>query len=179
MHKIFGNKEVFAIEVEIEKKVEKSKLRVWIDNTPLGYFKRKGELIYSIQSLKRLLGNQNDRFENEFLSMTAQEIFDWLRLKNIPEYVENAPFNTEQRLEFKRRYNTYLVFWGDQLDEFSTFCYVYDKKIYWIIKKYSNNKHRFLDFSTSLDTTIPVIEEYIAWYEGEYGVVNAKGGLVS
>ena len=164
MEQIFGNKEIFAIEIKIVDKIEKSNLRIWINENPLGYFKRNGELIYSIRNLKKLIFNRHGLYENSFDKMSSDEMFKWI-LGN--ELLNNSTL--ESRAEFKRRHK-YVVFWGDQLDEFSTICYFKNAIFYWII--YDVKKKKALSFKSKEEDVVPVLEEYISWYENSYGKVK-------
>lgn len=166
MEKIFGDKAKFAIEIKIESKVEKSNLRVWIGNKGLGYFKRNGKLIYSVQSLKKIISNRHLLCESELLKMSPEEIFTWTLGKDLVEAQ-----TSESNLEFDRR-REYVVFWGDQLDEFSTMCYFHNSEFKWTI--YDVKKRKVLSFSTSEEDFIPVAMEYINWYELVYGDLNAN-----
>jgi hypothetical protein len=166
MEKVFGDKKRFAIEIRIESNVDKSNLRIWINNTPLGYFKRNGKLVYSIRSLKKILLCRHYLFEPLFENMPPEKIYEWvigtaLNENPIPENVK----------EFHRR-QIFSFFWGDQLDEFSTICYFRSNNFYWIIE--ASKEKKTLSFSSDETDVIPVIESYIDWYETTYGKVIVK-----
>lgn len=159
MEQLFGNKGLFAIEILIKERIEKSNLRIWINNTPIGYFKRNSSLIYSIKNLKKLIINKDLRFEDFLHQKAATEIFEWILGVDLPK-----ESTVESRYEFQRRHE-YVLFWGDQLDEFSTICYFNDSTFYWVI--YDVKKKKLLSLESKETVVVAVVEEYITWYENQ------------
>ena len=79
---LFGRKEMFAIELEYSKNPKKFYLRFWIQNLPMGTFKKAGDLKFSVDTFKRILDKKKSMFLPVFDSMTATEIHDYTKINH-------------------------------------------------------------------------------------------------
>lgn len=95
---------------------------------------------------------------------TPEAFYEWIVAK---ELVDNP--TPENQAEFKRR-GAYVVFWGDQLDEFSTTCYFKEAMFSWIINEVK--RKRIVLFTSAESDVVPVLEAYITWYEHNYGELS-------
>ncbi|RZK05834.1 MAG: hypothetical protein EOO46_15615 [Flavobacterium sp.] len=111
--KIFGAKEVFAIEIKPYKIPKKFYLRLWFDNHSIGDFKKAGSLDYIINTYFKLERNINYISDSPFKEMTDMEVFNELVMivqRELPIEEENAlvermnkyaaVFGVEQFLDF-------------------------------------------------------------------------------
>jgi hypothetical protein len=157
---VFGKKDQFAIEVKVNSAIEKSNLRLWICGHPLGYFKREGKLTSSIGNFKKLLFYKDTLYDDIFSSMNPTEIYNWL-LGKAKGY---EGFKSERLI--------YVRWMGDQMDEFSMMAYYKDKKFEWIV--YDVKKKKVLHYTVEESYLVNAVNEYINWYEKEFGEVKCN-----
>jgi trehalose-6-phosphatase len=144
---VFGNSDSFAIEISENSKV--AALRIWINGKSYGTYKKRGELIHSIEDLKILLTNLDKLYEIFFDEMDANAIFSWLL--------------SVQTEEDNRKTRKYVRFLGDQMDDKSMFCYIRGLKLEWAFYNVKTKKihTELIDKKAVVDACV----EYINWYE--------------
>lgn len=154
----FGKKENFSIELKNGKKPKKYFLRFWINNLPMGAFKKAGTLDFSINTYKSILQNKDSMFLPEFENKTGEEINNYTRGNpNKKEY--------SQRLE--KLVPLYkLAFFGPQFtDTQSEYLILYrDEKLRFIWKN-DFNKPLYEAF-VPFEEFCKVFDEYVRYCQG-------------
>jgi hypothetical protein len=143
---IFGRVDSFAI--EISEKSKSALLKLWINGKSYGDYKKRGELIHSIQNLSLLLEHLDTLKENIFDTMPPKEIFSWLLSMDVQEDYE------------KRK--KYIRFLGDQMDNISMFSYLRGEKLEWGFYNVKTKKIHTQQIDKNV--IIDVCTEYIQWY---------------
>src|SRR3954469_1492899 len=109
---LFGNKEIFAIQIETGSKLDKNKLCYWVTGRKVGNFTKGGE-IKTIRTSYQKFEQQNDEFY-----LPQLEPF---RLEQLREFFFEGLFelagsgSMESVEEFQRRQKV-LLNWGIQVD---------------------------------------------------------------
>jgi hypothetical protein len=76
--KLFGQKEIFAIEIGNTKTKMMFKLRFWVRNRKIGSFTKSGELSFSVQELNRFIDNKEHFYLDIFDSLDPAGIYDYI-----------------------------------------------------------------------------------------------------
>jgi len=143
---IFGRVDSFAI--EISEKSKSALLKLWINGKSYGSYKKRGELIHSIEDLQILLTNLDKLYETFFDKMDASAIFSWLL--------------SVQTEEDNRKTRRYVRFLGDQMDNISMFSYLRGEKLEWGFYNVKTKKIQTQQIDKNV--IIDVCTEYIQWY---------------
>lgn len=145
---IFGEKDVFAIELGETKQVAMYKLRFWINNSAVGNFKKAGGIKQSIKEFNRFIENKERFYLDLFDDLPPLRIYYYL-LDMLSDKSGN-PDESNKKKEF------YLLF-GEQFNTATS----------GIILLYKDDKVRFL-----LPRKAGVIDEVEIPYEEFYKVVG-------
>jgi hypothetical protein len=151
---VFGRKDKFAIEIKVNDVIEKSNLRLWIMNNPIGHFKRMDVLTDSVRNFKKLIFYKDTLYLKEVDQMNPKETFEWM-LQQIQQGIEN-------RMKYVR-------WMGEQLDEFSMIVFFRDNRFNWVV--YDVKRKKATSYAIEESDLVGASTEYIDWYEKEYGVV--------
>lgn len=158
--KLFGTKVKFAIEIKVNSSIEKSNLRLWFCNNPIGNFKRSGKLTCSIGNFKKLIFHKETLYDIYFDAKQPAEIYNWL----LGMANDNEGFKSERLI--------YVRWMGEQMDEFSMMAYYTNGKFEWIINDVK--KKKMLNYSIEESDLLNAVNEYINWYQKEYGEVKCN-----
>jgi hypothetical protein len=157
MERIFGSKEEFAIEIKVNGVIEKSNLRLWIQNNPVGYYKKMNVLTDSVKNFKKLLFHKSTLYNQIVDLKNPEEIFQWM-LSDPKE-----PGDFESRMK-------YIRWMGEQLDEFSMIAFFNKDKFQWIV--YDVKKKKVFSYLITEADLVNTSADYINWYESQYGEVT-------
>ena len=157
MYTVFGQKNKFAIEIKVNGVIEKSNLRLWILNNPIGNFKRMDVLTHSVRNFKKFLFHKGTLHDKVVDSMSPIEVFQWML---------GEP-NEHKGLEDRMKYVRWM---GEQMDEFCMFAFFRDNRFDWIV--YDVRKKKATSYAIEESDLISTSTEYINWYEREYGLVT-------
>jgi len=151
---VFGHKDKFAIEIKVNGVIEKSNLRLWILDNPIGHFKRMDVLTDSVRNFKKLIFHKDTLYLKEVDQMNPMETFQWM-LQQIGQGIENR--------------TKYVRWMGEQLDEFSMIAFYGDNRFNWIV--YDVKKKKAMGYTIEESDLVSASTDYINWYEKEYGEV--------
>ena len=153
--KLFGNKDVFAIEVNnYVLKSKKGKIRFWLDGRKMGDLKRKDELSDSIKALKLIISKGELLYDTAFDGMSIQQIFSYCLF--LDKKVED--FGPED-FELFEKLKVFSLFLGEQLDNCAHVIYCKDG-FYHFLWSYNNDySGKEIDYLRNLDyAKIPMSE---------------------
>lgn len=156
---MFGDIEKFAIELKQDTQLIKGKIRIWINNIPIGDFKKNAELIYAVFDAKAFFKIYNSLYDKSFDDMDAEQFTDYVMAEELI-WSENV-----MDLEEAKRRRIYVRFLGDQFDgvcSFFSFCK--DNIITWIVWNYKNGKGEYLSFKILFKDYEKANNEYINWF---------------
>ncbi len=166
---IFGSLEKFAIEIlpNVRDK-SKGKLKLWLNNYPVGNLERKAEYIHGIQNLKKYFTSKDILYASIFDNLNesnGEELIDeWMELGNSIDKKGWDEFDKRKR---------FIRFFGDQLDgAASIFSFYKDNIVTWIIWEYKKKKKPIKIFKINDDVIDDTFNNYINWYENQFGFVS-------
>jgi hypothetical protein len=149
---LFGNKTLFAIELGYSKYPNKFYLRFWIQDLPMGAFKKPGDLKFSVDTFQKILKKKEYMFLPVFNGMSATEIHNYTKINH--EIEEDI-----QRLdELVPLYK--LAFFGKQFtDTQSAYLILYKDSFFHFIWKNDFDKPLF-EAKVRLDEFCRVFNDY-------------------
>jgi hypothetical protein len=112
---LFGNKEIFAIQIEVGPKLNKSKLCYWVSNCKVGNFSKADELKDTKKSFLRF-EEHNDRFYlpelEPFNSGKLREFF-------FEDLFKLLKSGSKKSLEEVKHRQSFCLNWGIQVDGYN------------------------------------------------------------
>lgn len=139
---LFGNKDIFAIEIgfgksktwdDLKKNLRlKCKTRFWANGNSIGLFKIYGELQYLKWGVKDIIENEASMWEDVFENKSDKEIFCEISLCG----TNFDDLSTEDLKRFEY-FSKYRVFFGDQFDDSEILTVVKGNKICFLCGLYS------------------------------------------
>lgn len=75
---IFGDSKKFAFEIQQGINLRKGYLRIWIEGTIIGDFKRQSEFIHAIYDFRKFFKTPQSLYEEIFEKMSATEIYQYV-----------------------------------------------------------------------------------------------------
>lgn len=111
INKLFGNKQCFAIEIEMESAFSRfGKILLWFNGIPMGTWDEEAMIGVPIYSLSHI----EECFSDVFESRTAEEIYSSIKLENNVEY------------------GVFYKSLGDTFDDFSIAAYLSKGKVFFV-----------------------------------------------
>ena len=127
MHKIIGNKKIFAIELELSKDLgnPSAKQRIWINNAHIGNFKEDNYLFPLLKCLQRISEDNNILWLDEFEGLNCDQLYDKITpLKKNPD--DFWLLNKEEMKELQK-YDRFLFDWGASFEAWDIKIVIYNK----------------------------------------------------
>lgn len=106
----FGEKDAFAIQLEVPSSPDRCKLCFWVEGKKMGSFSKGGDLKYSIKAYNYFSGNKEQFYFSEFEHMDPTQITNYL-LSSL--FVFGQSQKKENQEEYERR-RKMILFWGPQ-----------------------------------------------------------------
>jgi hypothetical protein len=156
---IFGDKNIFAIEIEQGITGIKGYMTLWFKGLPIGNNKKQGEFIHAIFDFRKFDTTKYLLYENCFSKLSVKDIFKYA-------LAEDLIFSNEHEdLEEADRRQIYTRFLGDQFD--NSYCFISlfkDGIITWIIWEYKNKEDGYSSYEISLEDFNKVSAEFTDWF---------------
>lgn len=161
---LFGNRNLFAIESEIESIVDSwvfGYFRFWISQKVVGNYSDSTSLNGCFDWLKNFIENPLDRYEPGLINMPAEKVFYLLYDSFMPEGTQYSPVNKEPfEYTFRRFYISHLGM--SSFDRFDILLVENDnhQRILW------RDAKDFIIYNTILPvgTIQQVAEEFCQWF---------------
>jgi hypothetical protein len=168
IHKIFGNKEIFGIEIKIiESTNTQGYLRIWLNGISLGKFKKKGLYTYGICNLKKYFYTSKNLYDNIFDNLNDDNALDFVN-----EWLALVDSDNPKDWDTFEKRKKYIRFLGDHLDNISIFSFNRNDNITFIVHINKKNNENIQLFKIPKINVDEVFSEYITWYENNYGEVK-------
>lgn len=157
--KIFGDKKTFAFEIEQGINQRKGYLRIWIEDSTIGDFKRQSEFIHAITDFKKLIRTVSSLYEDVFDNMSPKEIYNYV----LAEKLVNSEIKTDWQEAERRR--IYIRFFGDQFDHLCSFLSLINAEILILIVSFHGNINTdHQKFAIKLQDYIIANEQFLNWF---------------
>lgn len=163
---LFGKKENFAIEIEPnDDENAKGYLRLWIYGKSVSKFRRKDEYIHTVRNLKKYFTSKGNLYDPIF------DNIDEVKFLNIFENWCNLAISNDPKKwdEFERT-KKYVRFFA-QID-LSMFSFYKNGIITWIVYLPRDKKNPVRIYKLKAEEVERVFNEFIAWYENQFGEVS-------
>jgi len=153
---LFGDKEIFAIQLGSLDNPEKIKLCFWVQGKKLGSFTKGGELKYSIKSYESFSMNHIMYYHPDFDDMTPTGIKKYF----VDEMFTLMNSNKKEKQEEYEKRGQFLLFFGNQFTNDGSFMKVLYKENK-VIFIYEPPRKEAKKYITSFSIFCKTFEEYI------------------
>ena len=96
--KIFGDKEIFAIELGETKNAKKFLLRLWLTGLTKGNFRRSAPLVDTVRDYHAIIHSKENLYLPIFDTMTTEEIFEYTTKFNFRVDEDRERYNQTKHL---------------------------------------------------------------------------------